>query len=129
VGPDGTFGPASLVREIDTIFRETRSAIRRDGLEIIFSSNRPGSLGPIDLWVSTRESTDDPWSEPVPLGFPVNIAGFQTRSPGLSADGTTLYLGSDRPGGFGGVDLYVSTRTRLCDDDKERESDGHCKEK
>jgi hypothetical protein len=118
LGDDGAFGPASLVREIDTPFRETRSAIRRDGLELIFVSNRPGSLGPLDLWAATRESTDDPWSEPVNLGRPVNIPGFSTRAPSLSKDGTTLYLTSDlRPGGFGGPDLYVSTRTRLFDDD------------
>jgi len=129
LGDDGAFGPASLVREIDTPFRETRPAIRRDGLELIFSSNRPGSLGPIDLWVSTRESTDDPWSEPVNLGPIVNIAGFTTRSPGLSADGTTLYFGSDRPGGFRGVDIYVSTRTRLCDDDEGDGISRGCKDK
>jgi len=128
LGDDGAFGPASLVREIDTPFRETRSAIRRDGLELIFSSNRPGSLGPIDLWVSTRESTDDPWSEPVNLGPIVNIAGFDARSPGLSADGTTLYFSSDR-GGSGGFDIYVSTRTRLCDDDQGDGISGGCKDK
>ena len=37
----------------------------------------------------------------------------------MSADGITLIFYSNRPGGFGGNDLYMTTRTRLPDEDKE----------
>src|SRR5690242_3415474 len=49
------------------------------------------------------------WSEPVNLGAPINTAAIES-APALSADGLTLYFASDRPGGFGGTDLWVSHR-------------------
>ncbi|HYS00626.1 MAG TPA: hypothetical protein VEO58_16525 [Gemmatimonadales bacterium] len=109
---DGTFGPAALVRELSSPFRDTRVAIRRDGLEIFLSTGRPGGVGSEDIWVSTRATTLDPWSPPVPLGPVVNSPSFD-GGPALSFDGTELYFHSDRPGGFGGYDLYVTTRARL----------------
>jgi Tol biopolymer transport system component len=117
VGPDGIFGPASLVVELSVpgtpaTGRDTRTAIRHDGLEIIFTSNRPGGAGSGDLWVSTRATTLDPWSTPVNLGPPVNTASFE-GAPALSSDAETLLFYSDRPGGFGGNDLYMTTRHKL----------------
>jgi WD40-like Beta Propeller Repeat len=88
------------------------TTIRRDGLEMIFYSDRPGSVGSFDLWMSTRETTRDAWSTPVNLGSTVNTDA-QDRGPALSWDGTTLYFNSDRSIGFGGQDLYATTRTRL----------------
>ncbi len=111
-GADGTFGDAVLVTELNTRYRETHPTVRRDGLEVIFTSNRPGSLGGLDLWVSTRPTTGDTWSTPVNLGPTVNTE-FDDRAPYLSDDGLTLVLASNRPGGFGGDDLYVSTRKKI----------------
>src|SRR2546426_544597 len=111
-GDEGAFGPPVLVPELSSPFRDTRTAIRRDGLEIFLSSGRPGGVGNEDLWVSTRASTLDPWSTPVNLGAVVNTTAFD-GGPALSFDGTTLYFHSNRPGGFGGNDLYVTTRTVL----------------
>jgi len=68
IGDEGAFGPPVLVQELSSPFRDTRTAIRRDGLEIFLSSGRPGGVGNEDLWVSTRASTLDPWSTPVNLG-------------------------------------------------------------
>jgi len=114
LGPDGIFGPASLVVELSVpgtaaTGRDTRTAIRHDGLEIFLTSNRPGGAGSGDLWVSTRATTLDPWSAPVNLGRPVNTNSFE-GAPALSSDGETLIFYSDRPGGFGGNDLYMTTR-------------------
>ena len=114
VGDEGAFGPAVLVPELSGPFRDTRTAIRRDGLEIFLSSDSKGrvGIGSQDLWVSTRATTLDRWSTPINLGPTVNSAAFD-GAPALSFDGTTLYFFSARPGGFGGNDLYVTTRARL----------------
>jgi len=112
LGEDGQFGPAALVEELYSPFRDTRTAISRNGLEMILSSGRPGGLGSEDLWVSTRESTEDPWGTPVNLGPLVNTPSFE-GAPALSRDGTTLYFFSEKPGGLGQRDLYVSTRSRI----------------
>ena len=113
---DGTFGPGVLVPELSTPYRDTRTAIRRDGLEMFITSNRPGGLGGgalgNDLWVSARATTRDPWSTPVNLGATVNSTS-DDGGPALSCDGTTLYFYSTRPDGFGGRDLYVTTRHRI----------------
>jgi len=109
---DGTFGPAVLVTELSSPLNENRPSIRRDGLEIFFQSNRIGSLGLGDLWVATRESTLDAWSTPVNLGNTINTV-FIEQNAYLSSDGKTLFFSSDHPGGSGGLDLYVSTRTKL----------------
>jgi Tol biopolymer transport system component len=111
-GPDGTFGDAVPVTELNTRYRETHPTVRRDGLEIIFTSNRPGSFGGLDLWVSTRPTTADIWSTPVNVGSEVNTE-FDDRAPYLSDDGLALIMASNRPGGFGGDDLYISTRKKL----------------
>jgi hypothetical protein len=43
--------------------------------------------------------------------FPYNSAGYETGHPSLSADGQTLWLASDRPGGMGGSDIYYCKLT------------------
>lgn len=111
--PDETFGPAVLVPELSSPGRDARPTIERDGLELILSSDREGTLGSFDLWLATRASTSDPWSLPVNLGLPVTTAAGEARAA-LSFDGMTLYIVSSRPdGGFGAADLWVSTRSRL----------------
>ena len=109
---NGTFGPAKVVRELSSPKRDTRTAIRNDGLEMFLTSNRDGGFGLIDLWVATRESTSDVWSTPTNLGPTINTA-YNDGGPALSCDGTTLYFYSERPGGSGGRDLYVTTRHKL----------------
>lgn len=85
--------------------------ISADGKTFFMASNRPGGLGGIDIWVATRERTDAPWGEPVNVGEPVNTV-HNDFCPTLARDGHTFYFASNRPGGCGGDDLYV---TRLRD--------------
>ncbi len=113
---DGTFGPGVPVPELNSPFRNTRMAVRSDGLEMFLTSNRPGGVGPdklnLNIWVSTRARPRDRWSTPVNLKPPINV-GASDRGPALSFDGTTLYFGSRRPGGSGATDLWMITRTKL----------------
>jgi hypothetical protein len=111
---DETFDPAVLVAELSSPANDYGPTVRRDGLEIIFASNRPGSLGTLgddDLWVSTRSSTSDPWSPPENLGPVVNTM-YTDGLPELSFDGTTLYFNSADPT-LTSFDLFVTTRERL----------------
>jgi Tol biopolymer transport system component len=104
----GAFGPAVLIAELSSPAQDGQPNLRRDGLEIFFFSNRPGSLGN-DIYAATRASTADAWSAPVNLGPAVNTDASETR-PSLSWDGTALYFGSNRAGGDGDSDHYVTTR-------------------
>jgi hypothetical protein len=120
--PDRTWGPGALVPELSGTGRDTRTAIRRDGLEMFISSDSPfgpDAVGSQDIWVSTRDTTADRWSTPVNLGPLVNSTAFD-GSPALSWDAKTLYFFSERTDvqHFGKRDLYMVTRTRLRHDDK-----------
>jgi hypothetical protein len=126
--PDGTFGPAVLVPELSSLALDNRPSVRRDGLELFLFSNRDGTLGQGDLWVSTRESVFDPWGIPTNLGSPVNTAEFSEVEPHISADRLTLlFVSSGRPDGCGEIDLYMTTRTKLKghrDHKDDRDDDG-----
>jgi hypothetical protein len=114
--PDRTWGPGEFVQELSGTGRDTRTAIRRDGLEIFISSDSPfgPAVGGQDIWVSTRASTSDKWSTPVNLGPTVNSTAFD-GAPALSWDAKTLYFFSERTDlpHFGKRDLYMITRTKL----------------
>ena len=85
--------------------------VRFDGLEAFFYSGRAGGSGGQDLWTATRESVIDPWSAPVNLGPLVNSSAVDQR-PYIASDRRTLYFASNRAGGLGDNDLYITTRTR-----------------
>ena len=111
---NGSFGPATLVHELSSPEGDLRPTLRNDGLEVFLNSNREGSMGDADLWVSTRATVHDVWVAPVNLGPLVNSV-FNDSFPSLSSDGQTLFFSSNRtrPQGPGGFDLYVSTRFKL----------------
>lgn len=115
--PDGTFGNKQLIEELTSPQADQRPAVRFDGLEVIFFSNRTGSTpGPTgvpspDLWVATRNSVNEPWGTPVNLGPVVNTPSNEIN-PYISPDGQTLYFASNR-GECGANDLYMTTRTKL----------------
>ena len=114
---DGSFGPGVRVAELSTDAADLMPNVRRDGLEIVFSSNR-ASADPRnqDIWYATRPNTASPWTVRGRIENPaVNTAdGAETRAT-LSSDGTRLYFGRKHfaqvPADPG--DVYVSTRVRL----------------
>ena len=113
LGEDGTWGAIARDNELSaTPYRDTRNAIRRDGLEMLVASERPGFPGGGDtrkLWFSTRTSTSQAWS--IPVLVPNLNSNAQDSGPAFSPDGNEVYFYSTRPGGLGGTDLYRSTRT------------------
>ncbi|MBO7542260.1 MAG: PD40 domain-containing protein [Bacteroidales bacterium] len=92
-----------------------------DGMGILFVSDRKGGYNVNESGMlfhgDTALATDiyymprvgDGWGKPINLGPVVNSA-FSERSPVLSKDLTTLYFASDRTGGMGFYDIYMSTR-------------------
>ncbi len=89
-------------------------SISADGLSLYFTSNRPGGLGGYDIWVTRRATVSDPWAPPVNLGPPINSFAYDI-APNFSADGSTLYFSSLRPGGFGGYDIWQVSITPIVD--------------
>ena len=83
--------------------------ISRDGKTFYMASTRPGGLGGIDIWVSTRESENDPWGAPVNVGAPVNSEA-DDFCPTIDRDGHRFFFVSRRaiPGSCGGSDIYVT---------------------
>ena len=102
--------PAELIAELShPVATDQGPTLRNDGREILFFSNRPGSLAN-DIWTSTRRSVHHPWAPPVNAGMTLNSAGFD-QQPSLADQGRTLLFASNRsPGGFGGTDIWISTR-------------------
>lgn len=88
--------------------------ISPDGLSLLFSSDRPGGLGGMDMWIAARYSVDSPWGAPVNMGPTVNSAMWDL-SPRISADGLSLYFHSTRPGGRGSEDIWMATRAAKAD--------------
>ncbi len=105
---DGSFGPREAVTELNSAAADLRPNVRKDGLEIVFDSDRSGGQGLADLWIATRASTNHAWSAPVNLGSNVNTGANETRGS-FSRDGATLYFGRS-PGPEGGSDIFVTTR-------------------
>ena len=88
--------------------------ISPDGLTLYFSSWKLGGLGAADLYVTTRASENEPWTEPVNLGPNVNSSGFEDGSQ-VSTDGLALYYTSDRFGTAWDLDIWMTTKPALSD--------------
>lgn len=68
----------------------------------------------VDLYLSRLRNGR--WTAPQMIGTAVNDPNYWDSTPAFSRDGRTLYFASDRPGGFGGVDIYsarLSSRGRF----------------
>jgi outer membrane protein OmpA-like peptidoglycan-associated protein len=93
---------------VNTYDNEGAQSISGDGRFMVFTAcNRKDGLGRCDLYYSSKEG--EAWSVPKNMGSPVNTSYRETQ-PSLSSDGRTLYFSSDRPGGKGLHDLWVSYR-------------------
>ncbi|MEJ7683205.1 MAG: hypothetical protein WKG06_36180 [Segetibacter sp.] len=92
--------------------------VLRGGLTLFFSSNRPGGFGDLDIYVCTRKSISEPWSEPWSepknLGRNINTSAMD-HSVTVSEKGHWMILTSEKKGGYGIADLYVSYRDDIHD--------------
>ena len=107
--------PVNLGPVVNSPFNDIAPAISKDGLSLYFQSNRPGGSGGLDLWVSKRSDEDAEWGPPVNLGPTINSPSTE-GGPAFSRDGHWLFFNSNRPGGIGGTDMWVSWRPHTDDD-------------
>ena len=102
-----TWSQATLMPEpITSDYNEGAQSISPDGRYLFFTGcNRPYGLGSCDIYVSRR--IGDMWSRPFNLLDPINTPAWESQ-PSIAPDGKTLYFASNRPGGRGGSDIWVS---------------------
>jgi len=107
--------PENLGSLVNSAWHESEPYISADGLELYFSSDRPGGEGYFDLYFATRPTKNDAWDAPVNLGPVVNGSGYEAQ-PCISADGLALFFASSRrPDGYGNYDIYITTRSTTSD--------------
>ncbi len=79
----------------------------RDRDFLIFSSNRPGGQGGMDIWYTSKPAGANPlaFARPVNAGTPVNTQGDEV-TPHYNHDEQVLYFSSNYHAGFGGYDVF-----------------------
>ena len=105
---DGTrWEPAhKLKKEINTKYWEAHGYMTEDGSAMIFSSDRPGGFGGLDLYIS-KLNKDGEWGTPVNLGPEINTP-FNDDRPFLINNGTILFFASQGHYNMGGYDIFRS---------------------
>ena len=107
---DFAFGePTNLGPTVNSSSMDFDTTISPDGLSLYFASERPGGSGGKDLWMTMRATVSDPWGQPVNLGPTVNSSAWDS-CPSISADGLSMYFESNRSGGGGDRDMWVTSR-------------------
>jgi hypothetical protein len=107
--PGAPWEPPSNVVELNTAALESTPKVSADGLRLWLSSDRPGTVGATDIFVSTRSSRTAPWGAPVHV--PELSSTASDGSPSVSGDGLVIVFTSNRSGQTG-FDLYTSKRAQ-----------------
>ena len=110
---DNSWSPAQMLRIRNfTKFAYTQqlgASMGQDGKTLLFYMTDKKESYDNDIYVSFLEGGDI-WTAPKSLGKKINLPGFNEMSPFIAADGITLYFSSDRPGGIGENDIWMSKR-------------------
>jgi len=97
--------PEPLPYPINTKYHESSASLGPDGKTLYFVSDRPGSKGGRDIWMSKRNNKQ--WSYPINL---TNInTTFDEEGVFIHPDGKTLYFSSKGHNTMGGYDIFKST--------------------
>lgn len=88
-------------------YNDGATCISPSGKYLFFTScERPGGYGNCDIWFASKNETG--FEKPRNMGNKINKPGKDIQ-PSISADARTLYFASNRAGGYGGLDIWMST--------------------
>lgn len=96
--------PENIGTPINTQYNEVSPFIHSDGRTLYFSSDGHKGMGGKDLFLSRMDTLNN-WTEPVNLGYPINTLDDEVNLI-VNSKGNIAYYSSDKPGGFGGLDIY-----------------------
>jgi outer membrane protein OmpA-like peptidoglycan-associated protein len=113
-GAEGTLStPEPFSKELTTRFHEGPVCFDRTGERIFFSRNilkngreKHARDGEQKMKLYMAQKSGETWAEATPL--PISTDEFDDCHPSISIEGDKLFFASDRPGGLGGMDLYVT---------------------
>ncbi|MFW5819730.1 MAG: OmpA family protein [Bacteroidota bacterium] len=95
---------------LNTEKNEGAQSLSADGSILYFTAcDRMEGFGKCDLYMSYNRN--DRWSTPINLGGVINTQ-YSDKHPSISSDNRELYFASDRPGGKGGLDIWVSRKNQ-----------------
>jgi len=101
----GWESPKKISSNINQKYNDAAASLSPDGKTLFLYYEE----GAGDIYTSVLENGE--WSKPAPLSKNINTALFWETSASMSADGKKLYFASNRPGGIGELDIYVSEMT------------------
>lgn len=116
--PGNAYTPPKKVKgDINSLYNDGPASITANGQNLFFTRNAPQKSKNIEgigknttvlaIYETTLNDKGD-WTTPIP--FQYNSNEYSITHPAISPDGKTLYFVSDMPGGYGGTDIYMSTR-------------------
>jgi outer membrane protein OmpA-like peptidoglycan-associated protein/tetratricopeptide (TPR) repeat protein len=105
---DGSFStPEWFEGNVNSPAIEGGASLSPDGKAMYFTKVNP--LNHQETGIYVTRYFNGRWTEPFKLGDDINKDGFKSMTPSLADDGETLYYASNRPGGIGGMDLWMTT--------------------
>ena len=91
---------------VNTLYHNSNTPLSADGtINFLYTDDGAGDI------LQSNLQSDGSWSEPEPLPGIIN-SSYSEKSVSISKDEQTLYFTSNRPGGFGGLDLYKATKNK-----------------
>jgi outer membrane protein OmpA-like peptidoglycan-associated protein len=110
---NGNWGPPNMLQIKNYMKydqgRESGATMVNDGKTVLFYMSEQKASYNNDLYVCFLEK-DGTWTEPKSLGKKINLPNSNEMTPYVASDGVTMYFSSDRPGGLGDNDIWMTKR-------------------
>ena len=98
--------PVNIGDPVNSKFHDAAIALSPNGAQLfLYKDEEQGNI-----YFSTRKGKT--WTKPKSIGKTINTKLYKETSVSITADGRILYFSSDRPGGSGGLDIYMCKRLR-----------------
>lgn len=107
---NGTFDEGHRMLEpFNKLPNEGSATLTIDNKHMYYTVGKPNAAGDPSADIYYSDFVNGDWTEVKPVDK-INDPDWWDGQPTISSDGKTLYFASNRPGGFGGVDLYVTRK-------------------